>query len=316
MDGKDNNESKSSANALQTRENAALMNEVRNVEDRIDIASMEIEDLEDYCAMMAGEIQFLRSKLDKSPDFKEASDSRFAELPEKSLEISADRKTLLEGSSGEKTPDILSGDPYESVPEYQPEQPLDRDSAVWESASGENVLDPFAPSEEEDKRKPKPEKAKKKKKKKAGQEDQNDQDDTENTADVPKEPEPVIITPAYRELLRDPEAEAMAAEAAEADDKSLPETEGSPEEPSEEPAEELSEDSAPGERSDAGQEKTGTGKPAGNGADDEPEKRRFGFFGGSGRSRRKKGADRIYCPNCGSFVGEARKCPWCNARVK
>ena len=308
MDGKDNNETRSSENALQTRENAALMNEVRNVEDRIDIATMEIEDLEDYCAMMAGEIQFLRSRLEKSPDFIEASDRRFTAFPANSLETFPDREYPAEGSSAEKMPDVLSGDPYENLPEYQPEQPLDRDSAVWESAAGENALDPFAPSEEEDKRTPKPEKAKKKKKKKTGQEDQNDHESTENAGDAPKEPEPVIITPAYRELLRDPEAEAMAAEAADADDKSMAQEAVSPEEPAAEPMS--------GEISGGREEKTENINAAKSGPDDELPKRRFSFWGDSGRSRRKKNAERIYCPNCGSFVGEERKCPWCHARVK
>ena len=305
MADNDSNEKTSSANALQSRENAALMNEVHDIEDRIDIATMEIEDLEDYCAMMAGEIQFLRSRLDKSPDFREASDRKFKPHPENALETSAGRIALIDGSSEEKAPDILSGDSAESLPEYQPDASGVRDSAVWEATTGENVLDPFAPSEEEDKRKPKPDKGKKKKKKKNESEESGGQENAVTEEKPDQAPEPLPVTPAYRALMMEPD-EAGAAEGDEPDDGQTP-----PE--PEEGAVKTEGESSSSEEPVPEQEEKRSGAPV-KAVPDKEEKKRW--FKRGGQRKGKKNADRIYCPNCGSFVGEDRKCPWCGVRVK
>ena len=305
------------------RENLLLLDEVHVMEDRIDITSLEIEDLQDACAALAGEINSLRGRLDRSGIFENAKDLR----NEMSARLSIDtaKSPGPEGESSGTKPDETEASPGSGetagadqaqepekekegsskkhrkrkepgVLDFQPEIAAVQDSSRWEATTGENVLDPFAPSEEEDKRKPKPERKRKRKKKNSAD---------ENSKDTPSDSD--VKTDSPEEAPQD----ETAGGAVSGPGSSETESSGTdtPEKDSEAPETSAQEASAQeaSEQEASAQEQP---KP------EPPEKEKKGFRFWKRKKKSDEGSDKVYCPECGAFVGGESVCGNCGAKVK
>lgn len=291
--------------AAQAQENREMLAEVHAMEDRIDITSMVIEDLEDACAALAGEINSLRAGLDKIGTFPEAKDTK----------LKVEEKNISSESTSEEKPETAdenAGKPAESgetseekkeektgifrkkkplgVLDYQPELGEAEGSSFWEATSGENVLDPFAPDEGEDKRQPKPEKQKGRKKKEKKKKDASKNSEIETQESV---------LPAAEENAEAGEAEKSdtvntGAENNEAE-KTVTESSDTAKDEPEKAAADISPSAENGDPSK-----------------EEKKKRRIHLpF-----RKKKNDPDKVYCPSCGAFVGEETVCPSCGAKVR
>ena len=289
-------------------ENRQMLAEVHAMEDRIDITSMEIEDLEDACAGIAGEISSLRAGLDKITTFPEAKDAKLkvdhkdvlpesiSEEKQETADETAEKPAEQEGTSEEKPEEktgILRKKKPLGVLDYQPELGEAEGSSIWEATSGENVLDPFAPDEGEDKRQPKPEKQKGRKKKEKKKKEQLKDDGTETQESV------IPAAEESAETEKAGEAEKSDTANTEAENNGTDNTAANGSDTEKAEAEKTAEDIASsGEEQESPKE--------------EKKKRRIQL------PFRKKKTDpgKVYCPSCGTFVGEETVCPSCGAKVR
>ena len=289
-------------------ENRQMLAEVHAMEDRIDITSMEIEDLEDACAGIAGEISSLRAGLEKITGFPEAKDAKLKaeekevlpentseekqETADETAEKPAEQEETAEEKPEEKTGILKKKKPL-GVLDYQPELGEAESSSIWEATSGENVLDPFAPDEGEDKRQPKPEKQKGRKKKEKKKKEQLKDDGNETNESVESAAE------ENTEAEKAGDAEKSDTLNVEAENSGTDNTAANGSETENAEAEKTAEElSSSAEQQDSPKE--------------EKKKRRIQL------PFRKKKTDpgKVYCPSCGTFVGEETVCPSCGAKVR
>lgn len=156
---------------IRGEEDERLLSEVHAMEDRIDITSMEIEDLEEKCAALAGEIRSLQSRLDRCEQFKDAADVRH-EIPSdveirkpEPVKAIEQKDSPAEESSSSSKPKKRRRKRKMSVLDFQPgenEEPDSPENLAWEPVSGENILDPYGKTEKEDRRVPRQDRKEKK----------------------------------------------------------------------------------------------------------------------------------------------------------
>ena len=311
------------------RDNSLLLDEVHVMEDRIDITSLEIEDLQDACAALAGEINSLRGRLERSSAFENAKDVRnemsarlaidTANTPGPEGELSGVKPDETQASPGSGEDAAAAGESREAgadqtqepekekegfgkkhrkrkepgVLDFQPEIAAAQDSSRWEATTGENVLDPFAPSEEEDKRKPKPERKRRRKKKNSAEENS-----TDSPADADRKndtPEAAVQNEAAGEAVTDPDSSDTGTSGTDSP-VTEPGTSGS----------------------DSPVMDTGAQEAAEQGASEPeaPAKEKKGFRFWKRKKKPDGSSDKVYCPECGAYVGEESICGKCGAKVK
>ena len=302
------NSSEKTLPAIPTYENRQMLAEVHAMEDRIDITSMEIEDLEDACAGIAGEISSLRAGLENITTFPEAKDAKLKaddknvlpesiseekqETADETAEKPAEQEEASEEKPEEKTGILRKKKPL-GVLDYQPELGKAESSSIWEATSGENVLDPFAPDEGEDKRQPKPEKQKGRKKKEKKKKEQLKDDGTETQEAV----EPAAEENTEAEKAGD--AEKSDTVNTEAGNNGADNTAANGSDPEKAEAVKTAEDLT------SSVEEQDTPK-------EEKKRRRIKLpF-----KKKKTDPGKVYCPSCGTFVGEETVCPSCGAKVR